>query len=85
MKRRILKQDFGSHPDVYGRLAWDKPAVTLKRECAHVGNEDIRTLSRHGLSPFVKRRYYKDSPRTTFLLLARSPIGIGTSETQCRR
>ena len=28
----------GSFPDVYGRLAWDKPAVTITRECAHVGN-----------------------------------------------
>jgi DNA (cytosine-5)-methyltransferase 1 len=27
-----------SHTDVYGRLAWDRPAVTIKRECAHVGN-----------------------------------------------
>ncbi|MBY0523371.1 MAG: DNA cytosine methyltransferase [Gemmataceae bacterium] len=38
MKTRIAEQDFGSHPDVYGRLAWDRPAVTIKRECAHVGN-----------------------------------------------
>lgn len=28
----------GSFPDVYGRLWWDKPAVTITRECAHVGN-----------------------------------------------
>jgi DNA (cytosine-5)-methyltransferase 1 len=38
MKARIAANDLGSHPDVYGRLAWDKPAVTIKRECAHVGN-----------------------------------------------
>lgn len=38
MKRRLLAQDFGSHPDVYGRLWWDRPAITVKRECAHVGN-----------------------------------------------
>lgn len=38
MKRYIAKGDFGSHPDVYGRLTWDKPAVTIKRECAHIGN-----------------------------------------------
>ncbi|MEV5898338.1 DNA cytosine methyltransferase [Nonomuraea fuscirosea] len=24
--------------DVYGRMAWDKPAPTIKRECSHVGN-----------------------------------------------
>lgn len=28
----------GSYPDVYGRMSWDKPAPTIKRECAHVGN-----------------------------------------------
>lgn len=38
MKRSIALGDFGSHPDVYGRLAWDRPAVTIKRECSHVGN-----------------------------------------------
>lgn len=38
MLRYIAKGDFGSHPDVYGRLWWDRPAVTIKRECAHVGN-----------------------------------------------
>jgi DNA (cytosine-5)-methyltransferase 1 len=38
MKRYVAAEDFGSHPDVYGRMAWDRPAVTIKRECAHVGN-----------------------------------------------
>jgi DNA (cytosine-5)-methyltransferase 1 len=38
MKDRLRRNDLGSHPDVYGRLAWDRPAVTIKRECAHVGN-----------------------------------------------
>lgn len=28
----------GSHPDVYGRMWWDRPAPTIKRECGHVGN-----------------------------------------------
>lgn len=28
----------GSFPDVYGRLWWDRPAPTITRECAHVGN-----------------------------------------------
>lgn len=28
----------GSFPDVYGRLWWDRPAITVTRECAHVGN-----------------------------------------------
>ncbi|MBX6763925.1 MAG: DNA cytosine methyltransferase [Rubrobacteraceae bacterium] len=38
MKRYVAEGKFGSHPDVYGRLWWDRPAVTIKRECAHVGN-----------------------------------------------
>jgi len=38
MRRSIDRGDLGSFPDVYGRLAWDKPAVTIKRECSHVGN-----------------------------------------------
>jgi DNA (cytosine-5)-methyltransferase 1 len=38
MKTRVVRNDIGSHPDVYGRLAWDRPCVTIKRECAHVGN-----------------------------------------------
>jgi DNA (cytosine-5)-methyltransferase 1 len=38
MKAIAARRDWGSHPDVYGRLWWDKPCVTIKRECAHVGN-----------------------------------------------
>lgn len=36
--RRWTERDLGSHPDVYGRMCWDRPAPTIKRECAHVGN-----------------------------------------------
>jgi DNA (cytosine-5)-methyltransferase 1 len=38
MARRAACGDFGSHPDIYGRLWWDRPAVTIKRECGHIGN-----------------------------------------------
>jgi DNA (cytosine-5)-methyltransferase 1 len=38
MKHRASIRDFGSHPDVYGRLAWDQAAATIKRECGHIGN-----------------------------------------------
>jgi DNA (cytosine-5)-methyltransferase 1 len=38
MARRAARADFGSHPDIYGRLWWDRPAVTIKRECGHIGN-----------------------------------------------
>jgi DNA (cytosine-5)-methyltransferase 1 len=38
MARRAARGEFGSHPDIYGRLWWDRPAVTIKRECGHIGN-----------------------------------------------
>lgn len=38
MKRIVAERRIGSYPDVYGRMAWDKPAPTIKRECSHVGN-----------------------------------------------
>lgn len=38
MKRIVERKRLGSHPDVYGRMSWDKPAPTIKRECAHIGN-----------------------------------------------
>lgn len=37
-RRRWEQGHLGSHPDVYGRMWWDRPAPTIKRECAHVGN-----------------------------------------------
>jgi DNA (cytosine-5)-methyltransferase 1 len=36
--KRWEEGKLGSHPDVYGRVWWDRPAPTIKRECAHVGN-----------------------------------------------
>jgi DNA (cytosine-5)-methyltransferase 1 len=38
MKQRAELRKFGSHPDVYGRLWWDRPSVTIKRECGNIGN-----------------------------------------------
>ena len=38
MARRAALGQFGSHPDIYGRMWWDRPAPTIKRECSHVGN-----------------------------------------------
>lgn len=37
-RRRWEEGRAGSHPDVYGRMWWDRPAPTIKRECSHVGN-----------------------------------------------
>jgi len=38
MKRILANGKVGSYPDVYGRMAWDKPSPTIKRECSHIGN-----------------------------------------------
>lgn len=38
MADRAARGNFGSHPDIYGRMWWDRPAPTIKRECSHVGN-----------------------------------------------
>lgn len=38
MRRSAEKGDWGSHPDVYGRMSWGRPAPTVKRECGHIGN-----------------------------------------------
>ena len=38
MRRHAERGKAGPHPDVYGRLAWDRPAATIKRECSHTGN-----------------------------------------------
>lgn len=38
MHRSIRAGSLGNHPDVYGRMWWDRPAPTIKRECSHVGN-----------------------------------------------
>jgi DNA (cytosine-5)-methyltransferase 1 len=34
----MLDKRRGSFPDIYGRLWWDRPAITITRECAHPGN-----------------------------------------------
>ncbi|SEL98738.1 DNA (cytosine-5)-methyltransferase 1 [Blastococcus sp. DSM 46786] len=38
MWRAVEKGRLNSYCDIYGRLSWDKPAPTIKRECSHVGN-----------------------------------------------
>jgi len=38
MRRQAALLRWGSHPDIYGRMWWDRPAPTIKRECSHVGN-----------------------------------------------
>lgn len=38
MAARLAAGALNSHPDAYGRMAWDRAAPTIKRECSHVGN-----------------------------------------------
>ncbi|MEU8758553.1 DNA cytosine methyltransferase [Streptomyces sp. NPDC048659] len=38
MWKAVERGRLNSYCDVYGRMAWDKPAPTIKRECSHVGN-----------------------------------------------
>jgi DNA (cytosine-5)-methyltransferase 1 len=38
MRKAVRIGRLNSHRDVYGRMHWDKPAPTIKRECSHVGN-----------------------------------------------
>jgi DNA (cytosine-5)-methyltransferase 1 len=49
MQRIVRERRFGSYPDVYGRMAWDRPAPTIKRECAHVGNGRYAHPAEHRL------------------------------------
>lgn len=34
----VKRGRLNSYCDVYGRMSWDGPAPTIKRECSHVGN-----------------------------------------------
>lgn len=38
MWKAVKIRRLNSYCDVYGRMSWDKPAPTIKRECSHVGN-----------------------------------------------
>ena len=49
MKRIAAAKKFGSYPDVYGRMSWNKPAPTIKRECAHIGNGRYAHPEKHRL------------------------------------
>lgn len=38
MWKAVERKRLNSYSDIYGRMSWDKPAPTIKRECSHVGN-----------------------------------------------
>jgi DNA (cytosine-5)-methyltransferase 1 len=55
---------WGSHPDVYGRMWWDEPARTIKRECAHVGNGRYAHPQQHRLCTVREMALLQGFPRT---------------------
>ncbi len=63
MRHRAAIRDFGSHPDVYGRLWWDRPAVTIKRECAHIGNGRYAHPEQHRLCTVREMSILQGFPR----------------------
>jgi DNA (cytosine-5)-methyltransferase 1 len=64
MKRYIAMGKFGSHPDVYGRLFWDSPAVTIKRECGHTGNGRYAHPEQHRLCSIRELAILQGFPRS---------------------
>jgi DNA (cytosine-5)-methyltransferase 1 len=55
---------WGSHPDVYGRMWWDEPSRTIKRECAHVGNGRYAHPQQHRLCTVREMALLQGFPRT---------------------
>jgi DNA (cytosine-5)-methyltransferase 1 len=49
MKKHIAAGKWGSFPDVYGRMWWDRPAPTIKRESSHMGNGRYSHPEQHRL------------------------------------
>jgi DNA (cytosine-5)-methyltransferase 1 len=49
MQRSIEAGTTNHFCDVYGRMAWDRPAPTIKRECSHIGNGRYAHPDQHRL------------------------------------
>ncbi|MEU7480046.1 DNA cytosine methyltransferase [Lentzea sp. NPDC042327] len=63
-QRKIVEQqNWGSHPDVYGRMWWDEPARTIKRECGHVGNGRYAHPEQHRLCTVREMALLQGFPR----------------------
>lgn len=54
----------GPHKDVYGRMAWDAPAVTIKRECSHTGNGRYAHPEQHRLCTVRELAIIQGFPKT---------------------
>ena len=84
MARRVARGDLGSHPDIYGRLWWDRPAVTIKRECSHIGNGRYAHPEQDRLCTVREMALLQGFPRD-YRSPARWRTCTGTSATRCRR
>ncbi|MDQ2583240.1 MULTISPECIES: DNA cytosine methyltransferase [Saccharothrix] len=63
-QRKIIEEGkWGSHPDVYGRMWWDEPARTIKRECGHVGNGRYAHPEQHRLCTVREMALLQGFPR----------------------
>jgi DNA (cytosine-5)-methyltransferase 1 len=64
MRRRAADARWGDHPDVYGRMWWDRPAPTVKRECGHVGNGRYAHPEQHRLVSLREMAVINGFPRS---------------------
>jgi len=61
----IARERHGGYTDVYGRLAWDKPAVTLTGKCRTPSAGRYAHPAQNRGFRYERRRYCRASPRNT--------------------
>jgi DNA (cytosine-5)-methyltransferase 1 len=64
MLRAAERGRLNSFCDVYGRMTWDRPAPTIKRECAHVGNGRYLHPEQHRLCSVREMAVLQGFPRS---------------------
>jgi DNA (cytosine-5)-methyltransferase 1 len=63
MRRSIDRHRLNSYCDAYGRLWWDRPAATIKRECCHIGNGRYAHPEQHRLCTVREMSLLQGFPR----------------------
>ena len=71
MLRSIEAGTLNHFCDIYGRMAWDRPAPTIKRECAHPGNGRYLHPEQHRLLSVREMAILQGFP-SAYLFPARS-------------
>lgn len=64
MRRAAEHGRLNSFCDVYGRMAWDRPAPTIKRECSHAGNGRYLHPEQHRLCTVREMALLQGFPRS---------------------